>query len=245
MSDHPIVPVIDIGPWPAGDAVAREAIARAVDDACREVGFMQVVGHGIPDAAIAGLGEAIDWFFALPMEDKQTWRAPRPSINRGYTPPRSERLSYSLGVVSPDDLFEAFNVGAAASDFPALDLDREIYAENIWPDIDGGPTFRTGVEGVDAVGRRCRSPHDGDLRRRARPAGRPLHPVHRPLDRCPAHEPLRRASRASSRAEPDGDGRPHRLRHRHRAVGRPGSRASRSCGPTARGRRCARRPARC
>ena len=147
MSDHPIVPVIDIGPWPAGDAVARETIARAVDDACREVGFMQIVGHGIPDAAIAGLGEAIDWFFALPMEDKQTWRAPRPSINRGYTPPRSERLSYSLGVVSPDDLFEAFNVGAAASDFPALDLDREIYAENIWPDIDGGPTFRTGVEG--------------------------------------------------------------------------------------------------
>jgi isopenicillin N synthase-like dioxygenase len=89
VSDHPIVPVIDVGPWPAGDAVERETIARAVDDACREVGFMQIVGHGIPDAAIAGLGEAIDWLFALPMEDKQPWRAPRPSINRGYTPPRS------------------------------------------------------------------------------------------------------------------------------------------------------------
>jgi isopenicillin N synthase-like dioxygenase len=117
-----------------------------VDDACREVGFMQIVGHGIPDAAVAGLGAAIDWFFALPTQDKQTWRAVRPSINRGYTPPRSERLSYSLGVVSPDDLFEAFNVGAAASDFPALDLDREIYAENIWPDAAGGWTFRDAVE---------------------------------------------------------------------------------------------------
>lgn len=34
-----------------------------------------------------------------------------PEINRGYTPPRAEKLSLSLGVTSPEDLFEAFNVG--------------------------------------------------------------------------------------------------------------------------------------
>ncbi|MET0662907.1 MAG: isopenicillin N synthase family oxygenase, partial [Ilumatobacteraceae bacterium] len=50
--------------------------------------------------------------------------------------------SYSLGVVSPDDLFEAFNVGAAASDFPHLALDPEIYAENIWPGGPNGDAFR-------------------------------------------------------------------------------------------------------
>ncbi len=139
------VPVIDIGDWLGGSPAERTAIAAAVDDACRQVGFMQIVGHGVDDV-VDRLAAAIDRFFALPMDLKRQTTATRPSINRGYTPPRSERLSYSLGVVSPDDLFEAFNVGSAVSDFPGLALDPEIYAENIWPDVDGGAEFRRDVE---------------------------------------------------------------------------------------------------
>ncbi len=158
MSDSaPYVPVIDIGGW-AGDDDARSSIAASVDDACRRVGFMQIVGHGIPDGTIGQLQRAIDWFFGLPIEIKTRSTAPRPSINRGYTPPRSERLSYSLGVVSPDDLFEAFNVGAARSDFPGLDLDAEIYAESIWPELAGADAFREEVgawfQAAGAVARR-------------------------------------------------------------------------------------------
>ena len=149
-----IVPIIDVSTW---DRHAdRGSIAAAVDDAARTVGFMQIVGHGIPDHVVAGLAEAIDTFFGQPMDVKRRYVAPRASINRGYTPPRSERLSYSLGVVSPDDLFEAFNVGAACSDFPGLTLDPEIYAENIWPA--GEPMFRAAVsawfEHAQAVARR-------------------------------------------------------------------------------------------
>ena len=140
-----IVPTVDIEGWEGGDEATRAAIASSIDDACRTVGFMQVTGHGI-DAAVDSLTAAIDWFFGLPIETKQRFVAPRPSINRGYTPPRSERLSYSLGVASPDDLFEAFNVGAAVSDFPGLALDEEVYAENIWPDGDGASAFRDGIE---------------------------------------------------------------------------------------------------
>jgi isopenicillin N synthase-like dioxygenase len=36
-----------------------------------------------------------------------------------------------------NDFFEAFNVGAAASWFPALDLPQPDYAENTWPDVPG------------------------------------------------------------------------------------------------------------
>lgn len=141
----PIVPIIDIAAWRDGDDATRQRIAAAVDEAARRVGFMQITGHGIADATIERLCRALDWLFAHPVDVKSRWRAPRPSVNRGYTPPRSERLSYSLGVVSPDDLFEAFNVGAARSDFPHLDLDPEIYAENIWPDVDGHETFAADV----------------------------------------------------------------------------------------------------
>ena len=137
------VPVVDIGGWCAGDPAGRTVIAAAIDDACRSVGFVQIIGHGIPSTVVDGLTAAIDEFFALPAEIKQMSVAPRPSINRGYSAPESERLSYSLGVVSAADLFEAFNIGSAASQFEGLDLDPEIYAENIWPEQ--APSFEHNV----------------------------------------------------------------------------------------------------
>ena len=173
---------------------------------------------------IDGLAGAIDWFFALPIDEKRRSMSPRPSINRGYTPPRSERLSYSLGVVSPDDLFEAFNVGAAVSDFPHLSLDPEIYAENIWPDGPGGVAYRDGVLTWMAERGSRGANDDVDLRRGARPSTRALRAVHRPFDRRAADEPLRRPRRGRGRPEPDGDGCPHRLRDRHGPVGRSGAR---------------------
>ncbi len=105
---------------------------------------MQIVGHGIPDAVVAGLSDAIDGFFALPSEEKQRVRPPSPAVNRGYSGRQTERLSYSLGVVTGADLFEAFNVGTAASAHPGLGLDPAHYPENIWPERPA--TFRAGVE---------------------------------------------------------------------------------------------------
>ena len=136
------VPVIDITPWRGGDASARADVAAAVDDAARTVGFLQITGHGVPDDVVDGLTAAMDGFFALPTDEKARYVAP-PEINRGYAPPRSERLSYSLGVASPEDLFEAFNVGTARSDHPGLDLDPGVYPENIWPELAG---FRAAVD---------------------------------------------------------------------------------------------------
>ena len=140
------VPSIDITPYVAGGtAEQKAAVARAIDEACRTVGFMQILGHGIPDATIAGLTEAMDAFFALDLETKKTYKTP-PKINRGYSPPKSESLSLSLGVESANrmnDFFEAFNVGAARSDYPGVDLPDDDYAENVWPAVDG---FREKVD---------------------------------------------------------------------------------------------------
>lgn len=140
------VPSIDITPYVAnGTADEKAAVARAIDEACRTVGFMQILGHGIPDATIAGLTEAMDAFFALDLETKKTYKTP-PKINRGYSPPKSESLSLSLGVESANrmnDFFEAFNVGAAKSDYPGVDLPDDDYAENTWPEVAG---FREKVD---------------------------------------------------------------------------------------------------
>jgi len=60
------VPVIDLAVWREGDEAARADLARAVDRAAREVGFMQVVGHGVPTEVEAAFTAAADAFFALP-----------------------------------------------------------------------------------------------------------------------------------------------------------------------------------
>lgn len=141
------VPVVDISAYvdPAGTAQARAAVCRAFDEAARTVGFVQVLGHGIPTSVTDALGDALDSFFDLPLEVKKSYRT-RPEINRGYTPPRTESLSLSLGLAPSSrmqDFFEAFNVGAARSDYPGLDLPVVEYAENVWPDEADG--FREAV----------------------------------------------------------------------------------------------------
>ncbi|MFE9651090.1 2-oxoglutarate and iron-dependent oxygenase domain-containing protein [Streptomyces sp. NPDC006365] len=48
------------------------------------MGFIQILGHAIPDSAIAGMASTIDAFFALPPETKRTCCVT--GANRGYSP---------------------------------------------------------------------------------------------------------------------------------------------------------------
>ncbi|MGW0037819.1 isopenicillin N synthase family dioxygenase [Gordonia sp. NPDC003376] len=139
------VPTIDISPFiRAGSPDEKRSVSAQMDQACRQVGFVQIVGHGVPADVLAGLADAVDAFFGLQLETKKTYRVD--GANRGYSPPRSETLSLSLGLESTsgmNDFFEAFNVGSQAGDFPQLDLPQPDYAPNVWPDVEG---FRAGVE---------------------------------------------------------------------------------------------------
>ncbi len=150
-----MIPIIDLSNFDPDAPARKPGLPREVDAAARSLGFMQVTGHGIADHVLLGLQRAMDGFFQQPLAAKQRWRAPSPAINRGYTSPLSERLSYSAGVASAADLFEAFNVGAACSDFPHLALDAQTYAENIWPA--DAPGFREAVQAwFDEAGRLAR-----------------------------------------------------------------------------------------
>jgi isopenicillin N synthase-like dioxygenase len=127
------IPTIDLSAFRTGTTQERAAVAATLDAAARTVGFMQVIGHTIPADVEAGLSAAMDGFFGLPMWQKKALRPSSVELNRGYTPPKAERLSLSLGVDSPADLFEAFNIGRSSEDFPGLGLDDMQYAPNLWP----------------------------------------------------------------------------------------------------------------
>lgn len=142
------VPTIDISPYLADspDPAACADVAARLDRACRDVGFVQVTGHGVPAPVVSDLADAMDDFFALPLEVKKEYRR-GPAENRGYAPPKSESLSMSLGVASTsmmNDFYEAMTVGVEASAFADLDLPAASYAVNTWPDA--APTFRPAVE---------------------------------------------------------------------------------------------------
>ena len=143
------VPVLDVSCYVAGGDAASDPdcarVAAALDTACQEVGFVQIVGHGIEAGVVDDLVDALDEFFALPLAVKNTYRRD-PAANRGYSPPKSESLSMSLGISANqmNDYYEAFTIGAEAAAFPGLDLPDTSYAANNWPEA--APGFRPRIE---------------------------------------------------------------------------------------------------
>ncbi len=126
-----LVPIIDIGA-----SRPRAEVGAELDAACREVGFFEVVGHGVPDAVIAAMQTATAAFFALPETVKRAAKPADLEVNRGYSARASEGLGYSVGVQRPPDLFEAFNIGPDEPDLddPAVIAERErLFAANVWP----------------------------------------------------------------------------------------------------------------
>ncbi len=146
------VPAVDISAYQReATAEERHQVALALEKACRTVGFVQILGHGVPPETIGGLGAAMDAFFDQDLDTKRAYRTP-PEINRGYAPPKSESLSLSLGVEQAsrmNDFFEAFNVGVPASAYPDQRLPETDYAPNLWPGDGPGfeaAAFRAAVE---------------------------------------------------------------------------------------------------
>ncbi len=135
------VPVIDIAPFgPSGDRarpIERDAVVRAVDAACTEIGFFTIAGHGVPAALIDRMLETSRAFFDLPAAEKRRVARPRPEQSRGYLALGAENLSYSRGDASTTDLKEFFAIGPVDVPDEAYYRRPEAYpsfAPNLWPE---------------------------------------------------------------------------------------------------------------
>lgn len=131
------IPVIDLTPFRDGGTKGKLAVALQVDAACRNLGFLQVVGHGIPWSTCERLLDAWAKFFDQPMAEKMRWVVPDESANRGYSWPGKEALAYSRGERTPPDLMEAFNVGRREQDNPYYERHAAFYAPTVWPNVPG------------------------------------------------------------------------------------------------------------
>jgi len=143
------VPVIDIEGFVGGNSDARGHIALDVDQACRDVGFFAVVGHGVDVDVIERAHREALAFFDLPADDRMAASKPEPGAPYGYSPFEHEALNRSIGGDTPPDLKETFDVGPVdPPPRPLTDMidpdERAVYAPNHWPSAQ--PSLRPALE---------------------------------------------------------------------------------------------------
>ncbi|MCW0181522.1 MAG: isopenicillin N synthase family oxygenase [Zavarzinia sp.] len=152
-SDFSEIPQIDLGPMAGDDPVAKQATAKALRDACVNVGFFYIRNHGLPQKVIDDTFALCPGFFGLPLEEKMKIHVKKSVNNSGYTPLLEENTDETaLG-----DLHEGFDIAnELAADDPLARGREALYGPNQWPE--NLPGFKeqmlTYFEEVKALGRR-------------------------------------------------------------------------------------------
>ncbi|HSC84046.1 MAG TPA: 2-oxoglutarate and iron-dependent oxygenase domain-containing protein [Pseudomonas sp.] len=128
------LPIIDISPLYAADESGWPAVARQIDQACRDWGFYYITGHPISPARIAELKAAAIDFFARPSEEKLRIDITQTEHHRGYGAIATEQLDPS----KPSDLKETFDMGLhLAADHPEVLAGKPLRGPNRHPQIPG------------------------------------------------------------------------------------------------------------
>jgi len=148
------LPVVDIGAFRADPTGAAAApVIEALRQACHEVGFVYVTGHGIDPAHDQDLFAAADEFFALPLADRQALAIGNSAAFRGYTTLGDERTNGKA------DWREQLDVGpeeAAPFDLSGPAWHR-LRGPNQWPP--GVPAMKpavlTWMSEIEALGVTC------------------------------------------------------------------------------------------
>ena len=152
MERTSLIPLVDLtGAFEPGPR--REEVVDAVRQACQDIGFLVVTGHGVPDEAIRGIEAVSREFYSLRHEEKMLCVG-GPGVFRGYTPAETTALALSRDAVTPPDLCEAFSINRF--DDPEVALQSGLregreafFAPNIWPQRPEG--FRSAFEIYYAV----------------------------------------------------------------------------------------------
>ena len=136
MSDFNQIPVIDIGCLRNGDSAGLGEVARLINAALTDVGFMYVTNHGVDQRVFDDAIEASRTFFHLPEERKNM-----SATNRNYRGYNGLGRTLMDGAEHPDDK-EFFSIGL---DLPENDPDvraeQPLRGPNVWPE--GQDDFRS------------------------------------------------------------------------------------------------------
>lgn len=123
---------------PSIDISDPASASRQIEDACRDIGFLYVTGHGINPATIANMRAAVAGYFSLPLDVKLRQRV-RKNNYRGYIP---------LGFFTANsggrggDHYEGFKLHLELPADDDIVKQCDLYGPNRWPAL---PNFREHV----------------------------------------------------------------------------------------------------
>jgi isopenicillin N synthase-like dioxygenase len=131
------IPVIDLGPYLAGERGALDGAAKHLRFALTEVGFYFIVNHGVSRETIRAVFDQVKRFHAQPLEAKLALKIDQHST--GYMPLRGNTLRTStVQADTKPNLNEAFFVKRELSpDHPYVLSNRRFRGQNRWPALPG------------------------------------------------------------------------------------------------------------
>jgi isopenicillin N synthase-like dioxygenase len=127
------IPVIDLGPYLAGEAGALDRTAQELRFALTEIGFYFIVNHGVPREKIRNVFDQVKRFHDQPVEKKLELKIDMNST--GYLPIRGNTLRTStIQTGTKPNLNEAFFVKRELPPgHPDLLANRRFRGPNRWP----------------------------------------------------------------------------------------------------------------
>ncbi|WP_129668686.1 isopenicillin N synthase family dioxygenase [Phytoactinopolyspora endophytica] len=129
------LPTIDVSCFAddAGPSLEQDAVARLIDETCRDTGFFLVTGHGIDPSVKNEMLRAMAAFFAEPEETKEAISIATSPCHRGYVGIAKEALDDELG-----DLKETLDTGAEQGpDHPEVVAGTPMHGSNQLPSTPG------------------------------------------------------------------------------------------------------------
>ena len=127
------IPVLDIGPFLAGDPDAAAPLARALARTFEDTGFLVVANHGIPQHLIDDTFAVAARFFARPDADKLALKIGQ--YNIGYLPFGGQVVRHSpVSKNTKPNFSESFYIARdRAPDHPDIVNNKPLVGLNRWP----------------------------------------------------------------------------------------------------------------
>jgi len=137
------IPVIDYGPYFAGEPGALERLGAELRHACGNVGFFYIKGHGVPQALVDRTFAAAKRFHAIPLDQKLALSLNQNNI--GYLPINASAQNASTvhKATKPNQNESFFVSHDRDADHPDVRAGIPLRGRNQWPD--GLPGFREDV----------------------------------------------------------------------------------------------------
>ena len=137
------IPVLDIGPFLAGEPGAMAPLAREIARTCEDTGFLVIANHGVDPALPAAVFAQAARFFARDKADKLPCKIGQ--YNIGYLPFGGQVVRHSpVNHNTRPNFSESFYITRdRAPDHPDIVNNKPLIGLNRWPD--GMPDFRAAM----------------------------------------------------------------------------------------------------